>query len=129
MGRAQGRGGGPEDYDRWLDAEVEDACSLAAPFPSQLMKVAWEGGETGIMSPELSEGAVFAFSPIFWYLRRMADAVGGARRRGRPVVGAVPVNVRLTPAEITALDQWIRAQASKPTRPEAIRRLIRDKLV
>ena len=30
----------PEDYDRWLDAEVEDACSLAAPFPSQLMKVA-----------------------------------------------------------------------------------------
>jgi len=29
----------PEDYDRWLDGEVEDACSLAAPFPSQLMAV------------------------------------------------------------------------------------------
>ena len=30
----------PEDYDRWLDGEVEDACSLAQPFPSQLMRVA-----------------------------------------------------------------------------------------
>ena len=26
--------------ERRLDAEVEDACSLAAPFPSQLTKVA-----------------------------------------------------------------------------------------
>lgn len=30
----------PEDYERWLDGEVVDACSLAQPFPSQLMKVA-----------------------------------------------------------------------------------------
>jgi putative SOS response-associated peptidase YedK len=30
----------PEDYERWLDGEVGDARSLAAPFPSQLMKVA-----------------------------------------------------------------------------------------
>jgi putative SOS response-associated peptidase YedK len=30
----------PEDYGRWLDGETADACSLAAPFPSQLMKVA-----------------------------------------------------------------------------------------
>ena len=29
----------PEDYDRWLDGAVEDACSLAQPFPSQLMAV------------------------------------------------------------------------------------------
>ena len=29
----------PEDYDRWLDGEVENACSLAQPFPSQLMRV------------------------------------------------------------------------------------------
>jgi putative SOS response-associated peptidase YedK len=28
-----------EDYDRWLDGETDDACSLAAPFPSQLMCV------------------------------------------------------------------------------------------
>jgi len=30
----------PEDYDRWLDGEVEEVCSLAQPFPSQLMAVA-----------------------------------------------------------------------------------------
>jgi len=30
----------PEDYDRWLDGEADSACSLAAPFPSQLMAVA-----------------------------------------------------------------------------------------
>lgn len=30
----------PDDYDRWLDGEAEDACALAQPFPSQLMEVA-----------------------------------------------------------------------------------------
>ena len=29
-----------EDYGRWLDGEVDDVCSLAAPYPSQLMRVA-----------------------------------------------------------------------------------------
>jgi len=29
----------PEDYDRWLDGEAEDVCTLAQPFPSQLMTV------------------------------------------------------------------------------------------
>lgn len=30
----------PEDYDAWLDGGAADACSLAQPFPSQLMAVA-----------------------------------------------------------------------------------------
>ena len=29
-----------EDYDAWLDGEVDSACALAQPFPSQLMSVA-----------------------------------------------------------------------------------------
>ena len=29
-----------DDHERWLSGEAGDACSLAAPFPSQLMKVA-----------------------------------------------------------------------------------------
>lgn len=29
-----------EDYDRWLHTDLEDAISLASPFPSQLMAVA-----------------------------------------------------------------------------------------
>lgn len=30
----------PEDYDRWLTGEAENVCSLAQPYPSQLMAVA-----------------------------------------------------------------------------------------
>jgi putative SOS response-associated peptidase YedK len=30
----------PEDYDTWLDADTDNACSLSQPFPSQLMAVA-----------------------------------------------------------------------------------------
>ena len=30
----------PEDYEAWLVGEVDSACALAQPFPSQLMKVA-----------------------------------------------------------------------------------------
>ncbi len=30
----------PGDYDRWLDGDTNDACALAAPFPSQLMTIA-----------------------------------------------------------------------------------------
>ncbi len=30
----------PEDYERWLEGEVDDVCTLAEPFPSQLMTVA-----------------------------------------------------------------------------------------
>jgi hypothetical protein len=30
----------PDDYDRRLDGEVDHVCSLASPFPSQLMAIA-----------------------------------------------------------------------------------------
>lgn len=29
----------PEDYDKWLSADYDDACSLAVPYPSQLMSI------------------------------------------------------------------------------------------
>ncbi|TFI57754.1 DUF159 family protein [Sphingomonas parva] len=28
-----------EDHDKWLEAETADACALAAPFPSQMMRM------------------------------------------------------------------------------------------
>lgn len=30
----------PEDYERWLSADYDEACALAVPFPSQLMSAA-----------------------------------------------------------------------------------------
>ena len=29
----------PEDYDKWVSVDYDDACSLAVPFPSQLMSI------------------------------------------------------------------------------------------
>lgn len=44
---------------------------------------------------------------------------------GRPRVDATPVMVRLLPTQRSAVDAWIASQPDpKPTRPEAIRRLI-----
>jgi hypothetical protein len=57
----------------------------------------------------------------------MTKSITSARKsaRGRPRIDAVPVNTRFPPAEIARLDAWIKDQlAPKPTRPEAIRRLV-----
>jgi hypothetical protein len=46
-------------------------------------------------------------------------------KRGRPRVDATPVNTRFPPDELANLDGWIKAQVKpKPSRPEAIRRLV-----
>jgi hypothetical protein len=46
------------------------------------------------------------------------------KRRGRPFVGATPIQVRMPPTELANLDGWIARQAPAPSRPEAIRRLV-----
>jgi hypothetical protein len=46
------------------------------------------------------------------------------KRIGRPPVNAIPVLVRIPPAEIEPIDEWISGQKPRPTRPEAIRRLV-----
>ena len=46
-------------------------------------------------------------------------------RGGRPKVGATPLMVRVPPGELARLDEWIARQLEpRPTRPEAIRRLV-----
>ena len=53
------------------------------------------------------------------------------KKRGRPATTGTGtlVGVRLLDALLAALDTWIEAQAEpRPTRPEAIRRLVSDKL-
>jgi hypothetical protein len=44
---------------------------------------------------------------------------------GRPRVDAIPVLVRIPPDELAVIDGWIKGKpAPKPSRPEAIRRLV-----
>src|SRR4051794_9597714 len=45
--------------------------------------------------------------------------------RGRPRIDATAIGLRVPPAQLARLDGWISRQpAPKPTRPEAIRRLM-----
>jgi hypothetical protein len=46
------------------------------------------------------------------------------KRMGRPPVGAIPVLVRMPPAEMLPIDYWISDQPAYVSRPEAIRRLV-----
>ena len=42
---------------------------------------------------------------------------------------SIPVTVRLSPDQVTRLDDWRRAQSDLPGRPEAIRRILDDRLI
>jgi|ERR1700726_947984 hypothetical protein len=57
-------------------------------------------------------------------------SISSARKstRGRPRVGATPVNTRFPPKEIDRLDAWIARQVGPLTRPEAVRRLVEQAL-
>jgi hypothetical protein len=53
----------------------------------------------------------------------------GKKGRGRPAVNATPVTVRIPPDQLAALDAWIaRHPDPKPSRPEAIRIMLRDRI-
>jgi hypothetical protein len=56
----------------------------------------------------------------------MSDlSMSKSRKMGRPRVDATPLTLRLHPSLLSNLDSWIASQPDpKPTRPEAIRRLI-----
>lgn len=48
-----------------------------------------------------------------------------SKKRGPKPKGAIGIMVRVPPLQVAALDAWIARQPDpKPTRPEAIRRLI-----
>jgi hypothetical protein len=57
----------------------------------------------------------------------MAGSISKTRKsgRGRPFVGATPIQVRMPPDELANLDNWISKQRTQQTRPEAIRRLVK----
>jgi len=57
----------------------------------------------------------------------MAQSISKTRKkrgRGRPFIGATPIQVRMPPPELASLDAWIAQQDGPLTRPEAVRRLV-----
>jgi hypothetical protein len=55
----------------------------------------------------------------------MAIAITDIRKlRGRPATGSTGVMVKLSPAQLAAIDAWSHEQADALSRPEAIRRLV-----
>lgn len=76
-----------EGYDHRLDGEVESACALAAPFPSQLMKVG-EGCCTSTMRQPQSLPTDFAAlisRPVSSASMVIARARGSREKRLRTV--------------------------------------------
>lgn len=60
----------------------------------------------------------------------MSIVDGRKSKRGRPPVNATAVQVRLPPEILIALDGWITDQTEpQPTRPEAIRLILKEKLL
>lgn len=65
------------------------------------------------------------------YCGAMKEKAGQAtlapqKRKGPAPTGkGTSINVRLQPSDLTALDSWIDAQDDQPSRPEAVRQLMR----
>lgn len=64
----------------------------------------------------------------FWHKIIMKSITGTRKPRGRPRVGSTSVNVRLTPSQLAALDDYIAKIKDRLNRPEAIRRLVEQGL-
>ena len=69
---------------------------------------------------------VLSDGPLFWYHATMAKSIIASKKsRGRPSTGVgTPIQVRLQPSSLSALDTWRKKQTDLPSRPEAIRRLL-----
>jgi hypothetical protein len=67
----------------------------------------------------------------YHYFRGTAIAGSEKRSRGRPRTGIGPnIGLRLYPELEAALDAWIVEQPEpKPSKPEAIRRILRERLL
>jgi hypothetical protein len=73
------------------------------------------------------QGYSLASARTFWHQKNMMSISSAQKKgRGRPAVGAKPINVRFPPAELEALDAYIATQQQgEVTRPAVIRSIIR----
>lgn len=54
----------------------------------------------------------------------MAKSIRVYTKKNRPETAGTMIGVRLQPEPLAAVDAWRQDQPDKPTRPEAIRRLV-----
>jgi hypothetical protein len=54
----------------------------------------------------------------------MAKSIRVYTKKNRPETAGTMIGVRLQPEPLAAVDAWREVQPDKPTRPEAIRRLV-----
>ena len=86
-------------------------------------------GSDSLISPHTEKAALPRLD--FYNIVNAMAATGeiDKPRRGRPVTNAVPVLVRLRVEHLAAIDKWIaRHPEPRPSRPEAIRRMIAEHL-
>lgn len=62
----------------------------------------------------------------FWTYKVIMSTLNGPKKMGRPPIDSEAVKVRLDRSILTNLDIWIAQQPDNPTRPEAIRRVLRE---
>ncbi|WP_267395269.1 MULTISPECIES: hypothetical protein [unclassified Sphingomonas] len=65
---------------------------------------------------------------LFMYGQMMAEAIVRTEKRGRPRTDATSIHLTLPPPDLKALDAWIAADGSELSRPEAVRRVLRQAL-
>lgn len=59
----------------------------------------------------------------------MAKATRDTTKRKRPPAAGTPVMLRLQPEPLDALDAFAASEKDAPSRPEAVRRILRDWLI
>jgi hypothetical protein len=78
----------------------------------------------------VGEGSISLAARTLWrYKYPMSRVFSAKKKTGRPRVDSEAVNVRLERPALDILDAWIAAQPEpRPSRPEAIRRLLVEAL-
>lgn len=106
-----------------------DVAPIAAGFrvsiESAIVRALWR------VMVRVARGVQDRLRPAFYGAMNSNMSIAGAKKskRGRPPVDSEAVNVRLERPALDALDAWIAKQSEpRPTRPEAIRRLLEKAL-
>lgn len=73
-----------------------------------------------------ARGRILASARCLWHHEPMPSSRGATNLGGRPATGkGTSLNVRLQPGPLSMLDDWISTLPDpKPSRPEAIRRIV-----